>query len=160
MNSETKLNNKIINIKPIIEDIISSNNLINEINKLNLDLNLTNTGKANIDLLKFKKVILTIFLYTIKNCTNHDNIRIRTGNIITKNKSFIFIKIGNRTSYIPKKEIEFVFNLFYFNEVKGNSGLELAICKKITESHNGFIKCSSSKSSGTEFVISLPSYNC
>ncbi len=160
LKNETLLNNKILNIQPIIKDIINSTSLINELKKLNLVLNLNNTGKANIDLSKFKKVILTIISYTIKNNTNNDNFWIKTGDIIIKGKLFIFIEIGNRTSYIPKNEIEFVFNLFYFNKVKGNSGLELAICKKITESHNGFIKCSSNISSGTEFVIFLPSYNC
>jgi signal transduction histidine kinase len=160
LGSEVKINNEILDLKMTIENTINSTYLNNEINKFKIYLNLINTGKVNIDLSKFNRVISNLISYTIRNNSNQDNIWIKTGNMRVKNKSFIFIKIGSKTHYIPREELELVFNLFYINKIKGSSSLELAICKKIIESHNGFIKCSSSKIRGTEFIIHLPNYNC
>lgn len=160
LGSESKPNNEILDIKTIFEETINSTQLQNEINKFKLDLKLDKSGKINVDPSKFNKALITIISYTIKNTPIHENIWIKTGNIQIKNKPFTYIKIGSKFCYIPLKEIECVFNLFYNNKIKGNSGFELATCRKIIESHNGFIKCNSNKSIGTEFVINLPNYNC
>ena len=160
LGSEIKLNKDTQNFKTFIENIISSPLLINETNNLKLDIELVNVGNVNIDLIKFNKVIINLILCTIKHSENTEKIWVKTGNLKINKMSFIYIKIGSKTQFVPQKDVEQIFNLFYFNETKGSSGLELAICKKIIEAHDGIITCNSCNLKGTEFIINLPKYEC
>jgi len=58
-----------------------------------------------------------------------------------------------------QKDSEQIFSIFkrlHFNNEFEGTGIGLAICKKITEQHNGFISARSKLNEGSTFIISLP----
>ncbi len=58
-----------------------------------------------------------------------------------------------------QKDSEQIFSIFkrlHFNNEFEGTGIGLAICKKITEQHNGFISARSKVDEGSTFIISLP----
>jgi len=58
-----------------------------------------------------------------------------------------------------QKDSEEIFSIFkrlHFNNEFEGTGIGLAICKKITEQHNGFISALSKVDEGSTFIISLP----
>ncbi len=58
-----------------------------------------------------------------------------------------------------QKHSEQIFSIFkrlHFNAEYEGTGIGLAICKKITEKHNGFISAKSKENEGSVFIVSLP----
>jgi signal transduction histidine kinase len=58
-----------------------------------------------------------------------------------------------------QKDSEQIFSIFkrlHFNNEFEGTGIGLAICKKITEQHNGFISARSKIDEGSTFIVSLP----
>lgn len=58
-----------------------------------------------------------------------------------------------------QKDSEQIFSIFkrlHFNNEFEGTGIGLAICKKITEQHNGFISARSKVDEGSTFIVSLP----
>ncbi len=58
-----------------------------------------------------------------------------------------------------QKDSEQIFSIFkrlHFNNEFEGTGIGLAICKKITEQHNGFISARSKVNEGSTFIVSLP----
>ena len=70
------------------------------------------------------------------------------------NNIAVVIKIG-----FDQKDSEQIFSIFkrlHFNSEFEGTGIGLAICKKITDQHNGFISARSKINEGSTFIISLP----
>ena len=58
---------------------------------------------------------------------------------------------------IPEESLENLFKPLYTTKAKG-TGLGLAVCKKIVDSHNGTIQVESTVGKGTIFTITLPTF--
>jgi len=70
---------------------------------------------------------------------------------------FIEIMIRDNGSGIDKSIIQYIFNdSFTTKSKKKNSGIGLAIVKKIVDDNNGIIKVGSEKNKGTEFTLRFP----
>ncbi|MGM0922985.1 MAG: histidine kinase N-terminal domain-containing protein [Bacillota bacterium] len=65
-----------------------------------------------------------------------------------------YVHIGNNGPMIPPKQIQSIFEPFFTTKELG-TGIGLYICRKIIESHQGTIQCSSDEQS-TRFSLSLP----
>lgn len=65
-----------------------------------------------------------------------------------------YVHIGNNGPMIPPKQIQSIFEPFFTTKELG-TGIGLYICRKIIESHQGTIHCSSDEQS-TRFSLSLP----
>jgi two-component system sensor histidine kinase ResE len=66
----------------------------------------------------------------------------------------------NEGSYIPSKDIPYLFEPFYRVDKsrtpgKDGLGLGLNICKEIVSGHNGKLQVSSKKDLGTTFKVTL-----
>ena len=69
------------------------------------------------------------------------------------------IEVFNRYEYIEKIWARFYRIDDIRKDENGSSGLGLAMVKSIIELHGGSITVSSSPDKGTEFIITLKSYN-
>lgn len=69
----------------------------------------------------------------------------------------IYIK-DNGIGFSPEysNKIFLIFQRLHNNSLYQGTGIGLAICKKIVEQHNGFIKAESKPNEGSLFVIALP----
>jgi len=68
----------------------------------------------------------------------------------------VHISIDDNGRGIEKKDLSKVFEPFWTKDKTKNSGLGLAISKKIIEDHDGNIEIKSDKKSGTIVIIKLP----
>jgi two-component system sensor histidine kinase BaeS len=79
------------------------------------------------------------------------------------NNGHIELAVHNTGSYIAPEILPRVFERFYQvdpvrSRANGNTGLGMAITKEIIDAHGGTVTVASSPESGTEFVITLPSF--
>jgi two-component system sensor histidine kinase PilS (NtrC family) len=65
------------------------------------------------------------------------------------------IKVWDSAGKIPSTDLTRIFDPFYTTR-EGGTGLGLSIAHSIVRAHGGMIQVSSSPSTGTEFVVSLP----
>lgn len=85
-----------------------------------------------------------LIIVSVKNSRKHDT---------------ILISIKDNGIGISSKNINHIFDEGYSTKkVKSNSGLGLAIIKNIITEHNGTINVHSKYRVGTEFIVSLPSF--
>ena len=101
-----------------------------------------------------------VFSNLIKNAINYSKDDSNIDIIITKQKSFVVVKIINKGKQISKEKLDRIFEKFYRldssrNSKTGGSGLGLAIAKEIIELHNGTITAESTKMQ-TTFIVTLP----
>lgn len=71
------------------------------------------------------------------------------------------IKISDTGCGIPPEDMEKIFNPFFTTKANSatensGSGLGLAFCKRVMDSHAGAIKVESTQNSGTTFELNLP----
>ena len=67
------------------------------------------------------------------------------------------IVIGDTGIGIPEESLKNLFKPLYTTKAKG-TGLGLAVCKKIVDSHDGTIQVESTVGIGTIFTITLPAF--
>jgi len=69
--------------------------------------------------------------------------------------SEIWVRISDNGLGIDDADIDQIFDPFYTSRKEG-TGLGLAMCRKIVDSHGGVIEVESAKGVGTEFVLTFP----
>ena len=80
-----------------------------------------------------------------------------------KHKQTVQVRIIDKGSGIKREELPYIFERFYradssrSKSSSGGYGLGLAIARKITDSHHGYIEVSSTMGKGTTFTVFLPS---
>ncbi|MBR1639752.1 MAG: HAMP domain-containing histidine kinase [Treponema sp.] len=96
---------------------------------------------------------------------SHDNDTIKL--LAFMDSEGIKIKIEDTGIGIEKKELDFIFNLFYRGTNTANEnglgvglGVGLAVVHNITELHGWKISCESEKNKGSCFTITIPLENC
>lgn len=67
----------------------------------------------------------------------------------------IVVEIRDNGRGLPREELEKIFTPFYTTKNRG-SGLGLATCQKIVDSHRGFLRVDSQPGDGTVFAVSIP----
>lgn len=73
----------------------------------------------------------------------------------TQEQQYLCIEIRDTGCGIPKEYMKTLFDPFITHK-NGGTGLGLAITKRIIETHDGSITCSSSQEQGTAFTVRLP----
>jgi signal transduction histidine kinase len=75
---------------------------------------------------------------------------------------FVELVVRDSGSGIPREALPHIFDAFYTTKDgpdesgKGGTGLGLAACKEIIDSHHGRIRVESTVGRGTAFIIRLP----
>ncbi|MFT6910585.1 MAG: signal transduction histidine kinase, partial [Oleiphilaceae bacterium] len=111
------------------------------------------------DLPKLERVLINLIDNAIRHCHAGDEITIELKRIQSDLKteiSDIEITIRDTGIGIPKEDLPHIFDAYYragnsAKSKKGNSGLGLAISKKIVELHGSIIKVVSEEGEGTCF---------
>jgi len=78
----------------------------------------------------------------------------------SRNYDYIYIKVRDTGSGIPKDKMKHLFQRFYDGEYRRHktfgTGLGLALTRDLVYLHNGTIECESEEGRGTTFTLSLP----
>ena len=141
-------------IESCIED--SSEDFLRENKKIIFENKLSTTSFVMIDVEKFKRVVQNI----MDNAKR--NIETQTGQLkimLRETNSSVIIEFKDNGKGINNQDLPHIFERFYradtAREVKGSSGLGLAIAKQIVEGLGGRIWAISETGQGASMIISL-----
>jgi len=142
---------------------ISIRQLVEEIKQLSYASIVDTNVKVNIDVADdlmikasrngLKQVILNVFVNSIDALKNVSYERVINVKAIVK-KHQIIISLSNNGPMIEKEYIESIFEPFYTTKELG-TGIGLYVCRKIIESYDGYLVCTSLPE-WTTFCIHLP----
>lgn len=139
----------------ILQIIVTFEELLKEGN-INLSYTLTDV-KLSADIKRFRQLIYNLISNAVK--FNKQNGKINILTYINDNK--FFFEITDTGDGISKKNYEKIFD--FFSQVNRSqlkrqlgSGVGLALCKMITDAHNGEINFTSKVKKGSTFWFSLP----
>lgn len=142
--------NKEINLKNLVEDIVSDLDVVIDIKQINLIKNIkdvTITGDYNWN----KEAILNIIKNAVEHTQEGKNVYID----IDENDVYSKITVSDEGNGIAKKDLKHIFEKFYkATDSDPNSfGIGLALSKSIIEKQNGYISVDSKIGEGTTFII-------
>ena len=111
-----------------------------------------------VDTLRVARVFTNILVNGAQAIQNNGQLWIKTKD----SSGFVEFRIGNKGSFIPKENLEKLFEAFFTYGKKGGTGLGLAIAQKVVAEHGGTIGCISEKNAQSpegfvEFIFTLPS---
>ena len=142
---------------------ISIRQLIEEIKQLSYASIVDTNVKVNIDVADdlmikasrngLKQVILNVFVNSIDALKNVSYERVINVKATVKNHQIV-ISLSNNGPMIEKENIESIFEPFYTTKELG-TGIGLYVCRKIIESYDGYLVCTSVPE-WTTFYIHLP----
>lgn len=148
---ETPLKIKILNMKNIIEEILSP---YREILADRIKAEILFKGKNfsfQGDEAKIKTALRNILTNAIEAIQGKGEIKIK----LEETASSICIQVKDSGSGIPQEAMNKVFDLYYSTKEVG-TGLGLPIAKKIVEEHKGSLELKSKENKGTSVIIKLP----
>lgn len=142
--------NKEINLKNLVEDIISDLDVVVDIKQISIIKNIkdvTITGDYNWN----KEAILNIIKNAVEHTQEGKNVYID----IDENDVYSKITVTDEGNGIAKKDLKHIFEKFYkATDSDSNSfGIGLALSKSIIEKQNGYISVDSKIGEGTTFII-------
>ncbi len=142
--------NKEINLKNLVEDIVSDLDVVIDIKQINLIKNIkdvTITGDYNWN----KEAILNIIKNAVEHTQEGKNVYID----IDENDVYSKITVTDEGNGIDEKDLKHIFEKFYkATDSDPNSfGIGLALSKSIIEKQNGYISVDSKIGEGTTFII-------
>lgn len=142
--------NKEINLKNLVEDIISDLDVVVDIKQISIIKNIkdvTITGDYNWN----KEAILNIIKNAVEHTREGRNVYID----IDENDVYSKITVTDEGNGIAKKDLKHIFEKFYkATDSDPNSfGIGLALSKSIIEKQNGYISVDSKIGEGTTFII-------
>ncbi len=142
--------NKEINLKNLVEDIISDLDVVVDIKQISIIKNIkdvTITGDYNWN----KEAILNIIKNAVEHTQEGKNVYID----IDENDVYSKITVSDEGNGIAKKDLKHIFEKFYkVTDSDSNSfGIGLALSKSIIEKQNGYISVDSKIGEGTTFII-------
>jgi signal transduction histidine kinase len=148
---EMNLNKTPVNLSSLIETLIDT--IKEELNLQHIRIIFDEKSDAVLflDSEKFKRVFYNLISNAIDAIVTNGVITIR----ITEEDSWIKCSIQDNGLGMDQEVVQKIFEPFYTTKKKG-TGLGMAIVKSIIESHNGIIKVTSSKGTGTTFDLLLP----
>lgn len=115
---------------------------------------------VNADLAKLERVLVNLIDNAIRHCEAGDEIKVSLRLDHTDLHQGVTVDIQDSGVGIPSKDLPFIFDAYYRagnskKSKKGNSGLGLAITKKILELHGTNISVTSEVGKGTCFSFTL-----
>ena len=142
-----------ISIWELIEEIrqLSFANIIDTNVKVEIDVPTDLVIKARRDGLK--QVALNLFVNSIEALKNQPSQRVIKVKSMIENDQLV-IALSNNGPMIAKENLESIFEPFFTTKELG-TGIGLYVCKKIIDSYNGKLTCTSNPD-WTEFSIYLP----
>lgn len=170
---DTLINFMKLNIKEIKENLVkdSITKIINDFGKyaqvtgtlfkrnvtVNISLNEDIQVPLNIQLVQrsFENIFSNAIRYTREN----DAIDISAHTRKTNGKHILFLKIKDSGCGIDKKDLDYIFDLFYrgtASRQEEGMGIGLAVVKNIMDTHGWEIAVESQKGHGTCFTIKIP----
>ena len=143
--------NKQINVKEIVDNVISNLSILLEIKNIEVISNID----ENIVFISDYKWQLEAITNILKNAIEHSMENSKIYINVTNSSVFLEIEIKDEGSGIDKEDLKHIFERFY--KANGSSdtsiGIGLALSKSIIEKSNGYISVSSKKNEGTIFKI-------
>lgn len=155
---ELELNFQVYDLAEVTRECIID--FLPEINKKGLDL-ITDLPDKKCSVYADRLSLERIINNLLKNSLNYGKEGGVIGvQIISENKRYV-LKVWDRGPGIRKEDIPHIFNRFYVGSktdkrISGNSGLGLAITRKLVEIHNGRIEVESKPFEKTVFSIYFP----
>ena len=170
---DTLINFMKLNIKEIKENLVNDSitKIINDFGKyaqvtgtlfkrnvtVNISINEDIQVPLNIQLVQrsFENIFSNAIRYTKEN----DSIDISAYTKKSNNKNTLFLKIKDTGCGIDKKDLDYIFDLFYrgtTSRQEEGMGIGLAVVKNIMDTHGWKISVESQKGHGTCFTIKIP----
>ncbi len=170
---DTLINFMKLNIKEIKENLVkdSITKIINDFGKyaqitgtlfkrnvtVNISINEDIQVPLNIQLVQrsFENIFSNAIRYTREN----DSIDISAYAKKNNNKNYLFLKIKDSGYGIDKKDLDYIFDLFYrgtTSRQEEGMGIGLAVVKNIMDTHGWEISVESQKGKGSCFTIKIP----
>lgn len=78
------------------------------------------------------------------------------GACFNDNKDYVIVTVSDNGVGLEQSETKKIFDLFISSKGNAGTGLGLAVCKRIVESHGGSITVTAEKGKGCTFAFSLP----
>jgi len=78
------------------------------------------------------------------------------GASFNENKDYVIVTVTDNGVGLEQSETKKIFDLFISSKGNAGTGLGLAVCKRIVESHGGSITVTAEKGKGCTFAFSLP----
>ncbi len=146
-----KMENKEINAKQLINNVIENLSILIEVKEVQVITNINENATFVADY-KWQLEAITNIL---KNAIEHSNQNARIWVDVENTSVFLKIKIRDEGKGIDKKDIKHIFERFYKSKesVEENVGIGLPLAKTIIEQNNGYIKVNSELNKGTTFEI-------
>ena len=157
----TNIEMQVVDVNPIVRDVVEANRLKAESKEIALSLSETNaTPKLFAEPDQLKQVFTNLIANAV-NYTPKGSIHVSTK--VNDQNEFVF-QIKDTGMGIASKDIEHLFERFYRGQQASRSsipgtGLGLAITKEIVEAHQGAIQVESELNVGTTFTITFPIHN-
>lgn len=150
-----KLEKKIFNMKPVVEEMVKETNLVASNRKIEApyleDVNVYGDKQA------LKQAIRVFIDNAVKYTQDGDTIRIYCRNI----RGDCMIGVEDTGIGMTRRDMDNIFNRFYRSDhvrdrkIEGH-GLGLSIAKLIIMAHTGRIKVRSQYTKGTSFIVTIP----
>jgi PAS domain S-box-containing protein len=153
---ETDLNEMVRDVMSSLDELIAEHNV---------QIEFSNLPTLPVIPLQFSQVFSNLIMNSIKYRRDNERplIRISAGEdkaVVNGNDHhFHVIRHEDNGIGFEQQHAERIFELFQRLHPKSlyqGTGIGLAICKKIVENHNGFIKATGSPGIGSEFLIYIP----
>lgn len=110
---------------------------------------------VSLDSHQFQQVIANLFLNSLDAMENKGSITVKTQRVKSAGKERVKIIVSDTGIGITKEEMSKIFQPFFSTKEKG-TGMGLAICRRIVDSHDGTIDMESVPGRGTSFSIVIP----
>ena len=123
-------------------------------NNIEVTTNIIADVKVNGDRNELKQVFLNLLINAVDALTEEKEKKRKINIIAEVDLDNISVSISNNGAPLSADEIKLIFEPFYSTKKLG-TGIGLYVCKKIIESHNGTINCTSTEGS-TTFQVTLP----
>lgn len=146
-----KMENKEINVKDLINNVIENLAIIIEVKEIKIITNIDESATFIADY-KWQLEALTNIL---KNAIEHSRQSSKIYITVENTSLFLKIKIQDEGQGISKKDLKHIFERFYKtkNSNENSIGIGLPLAKAIIEQSNGYIKIESEVGKGTSFEI-------
>ena len=125
-----------------------------------IDFNVNNLA-GNVEICVNQKKLKRVFSNIFSNCEKHFEKELKKINVdIFCDKEKLYINISDNGKGVKKEDLEIIFEpLYTSDEGRKVSGLGLAICREIINSHAGSIYAKESELGGLAVCIELERYD-
>lgn len=142
-----------------IYDIVKSFNWLAEQKQVDFEFNYhPSVVHSWFDKDKIEKIIFNLLSNAFKYITDKGKIKVDLTLRHSGNPEHAQIIVTDSGPGIPTEEHENIFNLFYQGKKQegAGNGIGLALCRKLTELHHGYLRVESEEGKGASFILSFP----